>query len=363
MTRRVVCTSQTLVFSFQNSKYNGAGLGYMINSLINSTKVAFFLFWIRWYCSYVFGPYQYSFEAHLDRKISATFMTGLVIFASTPIYAQQASSSTNQTPAPIQQPSATAQAPQTPPKPNTLLDGTPVKLRLGRTLSSANAKVGDEVDFDVLEDIKVKDVIVIPKGGLALATITSAEHKKRMGRGGRLDVNIDSVRLADNEKAALRSTAGGKAGGHVGVMTTAIVATGIVFFPAAPLFLFIHGKEMVIPKGTEITAYVNGDMTLDMARFAPMNGTPETAATAAGTFQITVDANVPNCDIEIDGAFAGNTPSQLSLSAGKHEITVKKKGYQNWTRTLAISGSGIHLNAELAPETTAPANALASKPN
>ena len=40
-------------------------------------------------------------------------------------------------------------------------------------------------------------------------------------------------------------------------MTGAIVATAIVFFPAAPLFLLMKGKDITIPKGTEITAYIN----------------------------------------------------------------------------------------------------------
>jgi len=43
-----------------------------------------------------------------------------------------------------------------------LEDGTPIKLRLTRNLSSADATTGDRVDFEVLEDVKVKDVIVVP---------------------------------------------------------------------------------------------------------------------------------------------------------------------------------------------------------
>ena len=70
-----------------------------------------------------------------------------------------------------------------------LEDGTPIKLRLTRNLSSADATTGDRVDFEVLEDIKVKDVIVVPRGGLALATITDAEHKLVFDR--QLDVEGD----------------------------------------------------------------------------------------------------------------------------------------------------------------------------
>src|SRR5258707_1839515 len=155
-----------------------------------------------------------------------------------------------------------------------LEDGTPIKLRLTRNLSSADATTGDRVDFEVLEDIKVKDVIVVPRGGLALATVTEAQHKRRMARGGKLDVNIDDVRLVDGEKAPLRAVKEVKGGGHTGAMTGAMIGTAIVFFPAAPLFLFMHGKDITIPKGTEVTAYINGDIPLDPVRFQPKEGKP-----------------------------------------------------------------------------------------
>src|ERR1700760_1508146 len=128
--------------------------------------------------------------------------------------------------------------------------GTPIKLQVNRTVSSANEKVGNEVSFDVLEETRINELVIIPKGGLAMGTVTEADHKKSMGRAGKLDINIDYVRMADGEKVALKATEGGKAGGHTGAMTGAIVATSIVFFPAAPLFLFMHGKDFVIPQGT-----------------------------------------------------------------------------------------------------------------
>ena len=150
-----------------------------------------------------------------------------------------------------------------------LEDATPVRMRINRTISSADAQLNETVDFEVLDDVKVKDSIVIPRGGMAWGTVTEAQPKRRMGRTGKLNINIDSVRLASGEKVALRAVKGVQGGGHQGAITGAIVATSIVFFPAAPLFLLIHGKDITIPKGTEITAYTNGDITLDPAKFSP----------------------------------------------------------------------------------------------
>lgn len=236
------------------------------------------------------------------------------------------------------------------PLPNTLMDGTAVKLRLSETISSADATTGQQIPFEVTEDVQVQGVTVIPKGSAALGTVTEAEPKKRMGRGGKLNVNIDSVRLADGEKAQLRAVKDTKGGGHVGAMTGAMVATAIVFFPAAPLFLFMKGKDITIPKGTEITAFVQGDMRLEMAKFTPVAAPGANTAPASGMASVMVESNVVGADIEVDGNFVGSTPSKVDVTAGSHSISVKKKGYQTWTRTMNVAGTGAKISAELDQE-------------
>ena len=245
------------------------------------------------------------------------------------------------------------------PKGFTLEDGTPVKIRTNRTISSSDATVGETVDFEVLEDVMVNNVLVIPKGGMAFATVTEAQSKCRMARGGKLDINIDNVRLADGEKAALRAVKEAKGGGHTGAMTGGIVATSLVFFPAAPFFLFMHGKDISIPKGTEVTAYVSGDMKLDLARFqAAQHGSAQTAGNSSGSILIStseqarvqVSSTPDGADIEVDGSFVGNTPSTVGVSAGQHKLSVKKSGFKPWERSITVSTGQVNVNATLETE-------------
>lgn len=236
-------------------------------------------------------------------------------------------------------------APQQPPPPHTLLDGTPVKLRLSQTMSSADAKTGQEVPFEVVEDVTVDGITILPKGSPAVGTVTEANPKRSMGRAGKLDIAISYARLTDGEKAQLRASKEAKGGGHVGAMTGAMVATSIVFFPAAPLFLFMHGKDITIPQGTEITAFVEGDMHLDMSKFG---AAPASGPAAPAMASVLVESTPPGADIEVDGSFVGNTPSTVSVAPGEHEIVVKKKGFGDWSRKLNVTGGSIHLNAELA---------------
>lgn len=232
-----------------------------------------------------------------------------------------------------------------------LLDGTPVKLRINRTVSSADAHVGDTVDFEVLEEVPVNGTVVVSKGGTAFATVTEAQAKRRMARGGKLDINIDYVRLIDEEKAALRAVKEVQGGGHTGAMTGAIVATSLVFFPAAPFFLFMHGKDITIPKGTELTAYVNGDTKLDIAKFQrPAAPVVAEAAAPAAQAQVHVTSAPDRADIEIDGIFVGNTPSAVGVASGQHDVVVKKTGFKTWERKIAVSSGQVNVNAVLEPD-------------
>jgi hypothetical protein len=239
-----------------------------------------------------------------------------------------------------------------------LEDGTPVKLRINRTISSADAHVGDTIDFEVLQDISVNGTRVIAKGGLAYATVTEAQAKRRMARGGKLDINIDYVKLLSSERAALRAVKEVKGGGHTGAMTGGIVATSLVFFPAAPFFLFMHGKDISIPKGTEITAYVNGDMKLDIAKFQPAQASPQppqslsspspSQSVSTSSARIQLESNPSGADIEVDGNFVGNTPSDVQVAEGDHTVTVKKTGFKDWERKMKVTaGSSVRLSAEL----------------
>ena len=152
----------------------------------------------------------------------------------------------------------------------TLEDGTPVKLRLAENLTSARATTQQSVAFEVLEQVRVGDLTVIPKGSAAWGTVTAADRGKHMGQAGKVDINLDAVRLADGEKVSLKGSGHYRA--KSGSKQPANALAGL-FWPIVPFFLQ-HGvlphskRDVKILKGTELTAYVNGNATLNAAKFA-----------------------------------------------------------------------------------------------
>lgn len=151
---------------------------------------------------------------------------------------------------------------------NVLQSGTPVKLVLQENLSSADAQSGQQVAFRVLDDVIVNGHLLIAHGALAKGTVTEARAKRRLGRAGKLNVSINYVLMTDGQHAALSAVKDSKGNGRGAAVTIGVTATAIVFFPAAPLFLLMHGKDVKIPEGTIVTAFTNGDIPFDPSKFS-----------------------------------------------------------------------------------------------
>jgi PEGA domain len=252
-----------------------------------------------------------------------------------------------------QSPAPTPPQAQALPMDHAIHDGTPIKLRLAENLSSADAHAGQEIPFECVDEVQVDGVVVLPKGSAAVGTVTEAEAKRTMGRAGKLDIAISYARLKDNEKVALRATKEAKGGSHTGAMAGAMVATvALSFGLAAPLFLFMKGKDITIPQGTEVTAFVEGDMRLDMTKFGVTPAAPAVAPSnqllaSNGQVSLSIDSTPPGAEIDVDENFVGSTPSTVPVPVGSHEITVRKKGFTSWTRKMNVTGGNVYLNAEL----------------
>jgi len=98
---------------------------------------------------------------------------------------------------------------------------------------------------------------------------------------------------------------------------------------------------------------------------SPQISSPPAQSLPVASASVAIESTPSGADIEIDGAFVGNTPSTLVVTPRNHEIIVTKKGFEDWGRMLNVIGGSIHLSADLdpaAPPTTAPAPTSPPKP-
>ena len=247
-----------------------------------------------------------------------------------------------------------------------LADGTPIHVRLKADLVSANAAVGNRVDLEVSQPVILQGVVVIPEGSVAWGAVQFVK------KGKTVSFDVQGVRLPNLKDVKVRCSP---------QRTTHVSKDEFKVENAV-------GADVGAAKGSEFTAYLDQDVTVDLAGAppapiappvaapkpapvvaahpaepapvaapvpppkppAPAPREPETHPAAppppiapAGTAQpaeyITVEcfSDPLGADILIDGEFHGNTPSILKIVPGNHQLEYQLFGYKGHTENLNLT--------------------------
>lgn len=135
-----------------------------------------------------------------------------------------------------------------------LRDATEVTLKFATDLNSKTAHEGDPVEFLLDSNLKVGDTVVVPKGAHAVAAVSTAKKAGMMGRPGDLSVQLQYL-VAGGAHVRLRGTKGKEGESKTGETVALTVLFG-------PIGLIKHGKDVDIPAGTPLTAYIDQDTWL-----------------------------------------------------------------------------------------------------
>jgi len=135
-----------------------------------------------------------------------------------------------------------------------LRDSTEVSLKFAADLNSKTAHESDPVELLLDADLKVGDTLVAAKDTHAVATVSVAKKAGMLGKPGELSVQLQYLMVGGN-RVHLRGTKGREGDSRTG----ATVALTVLF---GPIGLIKHGKNVDIPAGTSLTAYVDQDIWL-----------------------------------------------------------------------------------------------------
>ena len=139
-----------------------------------------------------------------------------------------------------------------------LTSGTPVILRLSESINSSTARQGDTVTFEVARNVEVDGKVVISQGAYATGEVASVEKRAMLGEGGKLMVNLRSVKALDGQEVPIRATLSQE--GKNKVVTALLV--GLILCILG-LFL-IKGGDAIVPVGTEVKAYVDVNVDINI---------------------------------------------------------------------------------------------------
>ncbi len=237
----------------------------------------------------------------------------------------------------------------------TLPEGTPITVRLDQGLSSASAHKGDPVSLSVLEPVRVNGVEVIAPGASVYGEVLKAKKKGHFGHAGQLDFSIEKVQTMAGDWIPLRYTAHREKGQGHGMSTGILTGVlAVAFWPAAPFMLLRHGNDITVPEGRHFNVFTDAPYQLPAPIAAPATGPVAPAPVAAvpaaaittGTAMVAINSAHPGDEIDLDGGYVGDTPANLKLPAGMHEIEIKHNG-RVWERKLNVmAGSSLSIDAK-----------------
>jgi hypothetical protein len=201
-----------------------------------------------------------------------------------------------------------------------LMDGTPIKLKAPPTFNAAAVRVGDPVELSVAEPVLVNGVIVISTNNVANAVVSSQGNRVVKSDVTNVRINLRSVTLADGEHIPLRI----QRQVPPGLPAETVTSSG--------------AQDLSIGSGSELTAYVVGNLTLDLSRL-------RLADQPAGELRIT--STPSSAELSIDGRTVGVAPYTAHLTRGEHAIVVRAAGYAAWHRTLPVGDQASDLQVQL----------------
>jgi hypothetical protein len=139
-----------------------------------------------------------------------------------------------------------------------LKDGSDVRLKFAESVSSKTANEGDIVNLVLDEDLKVGSVVVAKAGSKAVGTVTHAKKAGMMGKGGKLNMRLEYLKVGD-ERVKIRGSKGKEGEGKEGTAVALTVLFG-------PLGLIKHGKNVDVKEGTPLSAFLDQDYTVPTAK-------------------------------------------------------------------------------------------------
>ena len=80
--------------------------------------------------------------------------------------------------------------------------------------------------------------------------------------GGQVSLKLDSLELVNGDHVGLRGNLVVKGQSRTRLMAAAMIATSLVFLPATPVFLLTRGHDSTVVKSTELTAQIDGAISL-----------------------------------------------------------------------------------------------------
>lgn len=148
----------------------------------------------------------------------------------------------------------------------TIPAGTPIRVKLGKTVSSRDSREGDSVPLTICEDLFLeKNILAIGKGGLLSGELDKVRRGRRFGRSGYVKLAVSEVAAIDSKAVPVKISGLGeefdkkKLGMAAGASALGYLVMGPVGLVGGA---FIKGADVSLPEGTILNLTTTRDIAV-----------------------------------------------------------------------------------------------------
>jgi hypothetical protein len=139
-----------------------------------------------------------------------------------------------------------------------LPDGTAVRLAFTADVSSKTAEVGDKITLTLVDDVRSGNTVLVAKGATAQGIVNQVDKTGIGGAPGDISFQVSSLN-ANGKIVKLR--------GGATLEGEAKLPNAAVLIPVfGGLTVLRHGTDADIKAGMQLTAYVDGDTDVALAK-------------------------------------------------------------------------------------------------
>ncbi|MBI2191758.1 MAG: hypothetical protein HYU36_07225 [Planctomycetes bacterium] len=176
--------------------------------------------------------------------------------------------------------------------------GTSIPVEIVENLNSKLNSPGETVHLRVIEDVRVGQALVIPKGFPATGKVGETKASQSVGRGGEIEFYVTHVKAIDGQQVATdKDNLGSEGRQRTGATVGYTLLLGI---PG----LLAKGRQGFVLRGTQYDVAVKQDTEVDLDR--PVSETPLKAA-----------------DYSVTGKFTDKQVVKFAKGKSKEELEAK----------------------------------------